>query len=349
LGEIGKGHLIAFNILNIGRFKMALLCCGGMKSSIDTSVKYANDRVQFEQPISSFGAIQYKISEQTIKVFALESAMYRISDLLKDLKNELMDDGSAFEDALRKSAEEYAAECAIIKIAGSEYLDYVIDEMVQIHGGYGFSEEYPAASAYRDTRINRIYEGTNEINRLLTINMILRRAMKGELDLVGPAWEVQKELTKMPSFGGDKGGPFGDETAAIKDYKKLVLMVAGAAAKYQMDGKHDLKEEQQIVMNIADMVIDLFMAESLLLRLKKLGAEHEKASSYNAMMKVFFHDAQFRLRKNAIDALASFASGDEAKIMQMGVQRFTQYPPVNVKEERRKIAHDLIKANGYCY
>lgn len=349
LGEVGRGHLIAFNVLNIGRFKLGLLSCGGSKKAIDSSVKYANERVQFGQPISSFGAIQYKLAEQTIKTFVLESAMYRLSDLLKDLKTELMADGASFEDALRKAAEEYAVECAIIKVAGSEYLDYVIDEMVQIHGGNGYSEEFPAARAYRDSRINRIYEGTNEINRLLIINMILRRAMKQELDIVGPAWEVQKELTKMPSFGGGESGDFSLEIKAIKDFKKLVLMVAGAAAKYQMDGKHDLKNEQEIVMNISDMVIELFMAESVLLRLRKAGMDHERAKEYQSIIKVFLHDSQFRLRKFAIDALSSFASGDEAKIMQMGVQRFTQYPVINVKEERRKIAKHLIEADGYAF
>lgn len=350
LGEIGKGHLIAFNVLNIGRFKLGVMSCGGNKHAITTSVKYANERIQFGQPISNFGAIQYKLAEQTIKTFALESAMYRLSDLMKDLKEELVGEGQSFEDALRESAEEYAVECAIIKVAGSEYLDYVIDEMVQIHGGNGFSEEFPAATAYRDARINRIYEGTNEINRLLMINMILRRAMKGKLDIVGPAWEVQKELTKMPSLNTGASTPFATEQKTVQDFKKLVLMVAGAAAKYQMDGKHDLKEEQEILMNVSDMIIDLFVAESTLLRVQKATEQgHEGAEVYKAMLETFLHDAQSRLRKNATDALASFAGGDEGRIMLMGVQRFTQYPPVNVKEKRRLVADRLIKANAYCF
>lgn len=347
LGEIGKGHLIAFNVLNMGRFKLGILSCGGQKESIRTAVKYANERVQFGKSISSFGAIQYKLAEQAIKTFALECAVYRLSDSIADLKSELAGDGVSFEDALRKSAEEYSVECAILKVAGSEYLDYVIDETVQIYGGNGFSEEYPAAMAYRDARINRIYEGTNEINRMLMINMILKKAQKGELDIVGPAWDVQKELSKMPSMDSGSDEPFEAEAKALNDFKKLVLMVAGAAAKYQMDGKHDLKEEQEILMNVADMMIDLYVSESLWLRLKKLGTDHDKNEVYQSILKTFFHDAQFRMRKNATDALASFAEGDEARIMQMGVQRFTQYPVQNIKKLRRTIAADLIKENTY--
>jgi len=347
LGEIGKGHLIAFNVLNMGRFKLGILSCGGQKEAIRNSVKYANERIQFGQSISSFGAIQYKLAEQSIQTFALESAVYRLSDSIADLKSELASDGVSFEDALRKSAEEYSVECAILKVAGSESLDYVIDEMVQIYGGNGFSEEYPAAMAYRDARINRIYEGTNEINRMLMINMILKKAMKGELDIVGPAWEVQKELSKMPSMESVGDGPMEREAKALNDFKKLVLMVAGAAAKYQMDGKHDLKQEQEILMNVADMMIDLYVSESLWLRLKKVGMQHEKSEIYQAILKTYFHDAQFRMRKNATDALASFAEGDEARIMQMGVQRFTQYPVQNVKKLRRIVAQDLIKENSY--
>jgi alkylation response protein AidB-like acyl-CoA dehydrogenase len=347
LGEVGKGHLIAFNVLNMGRFKLGILSCGGQKESIRNAVKYANERVQFGKSISSFGAIKYKLAEQSIKTFALECAVYRLSDSIANLKSELAADGVSFEDAIRQAAEEYSVECAILKVAGSEYLDYVIDETVQIYGGNGFSEEYPAAQAYRDSRINRIYEGTNEINRMLMINMILKKANKGELDIVGPAWDVQKELSKMPSMSSGSDEPFEPEAKALNDFKKLVLMVAGAAAKYQMDGKHDLKNEQEILMNIADMTIDLYMSESLWLRLKKLGEDHEKFDVYQAILKTFFHDAQFRMRKNASDALASFAEGDEARIMQMGIQRFTQYPVQNVKEQRRIVAEDLIKANTY--
>jgi hypothetical protein len=351
LGEIGKGHLIAFNALNIGRFKLGVMCMGGCKRAISTSVKYANDRRQFGQSISGFGAIQHKLAEQAIRTFALESACYRISDLLQDKKNALEAQGATFSDAQLKAAEEYAVECAIAKVYGSEVTDYVVDEMVQVHGGYGFSEEYPAAQAYRDARINRIYEGTNEINRMLMVSQLLKRAMKGQIDMVGPAWEVQKELASMPSFERAEGA-YADERKALKDFKKIVLMTAGAAVKMQMDGKLDIKDEQEIMMNVADMMIDVFVGESLLLRVEKLAEKYDKPQSqevYDAMLKVFFADANARLEKSATDALASFAEGDLLKTFLMGLKRFTKYPPLNVKNARRQVAGVLVEANEYCF
>jgi len=351
LGQIGKGHLIAFNALNIGRYKLGLMCMGGSKKAIATSVKYANERKQFGEAIASFGAIKYKLAEQTIRTFAVESACYRISDLLEDKKNALMEQGSSYADATLKAAEEYAIECAIIKVYGSEATDYVVDEMVQIHGGLGFSEEFPAARAYRDARINRIYEGTNEINRMLMVSQLLKRAMKGQVDMVGPAWEVQKELASMPSFEG-MSGLYAEEKKALKDFKKIVLMTAGAAVKMQMEGHLDIKEEQEIVMNVADMMIDVFAAESLLLRVERLNDMASKANDqavYEAMLKVFFNDATSRITKAASDAIASFAEGDLLKTFLMGVKRFTKYPPVNVKNARRLVADTLIAADDYCF
>ncbi len=351
LGEIGKGHKIAFSVLNIGRFKLGLMCSGAGQRCIDISTRYANERIQFGVPISSFGAIKYKLAEQAIRNFALQSAVYRVSDLLQDKTSKLMEEGMAHSDAQQQAAEEYSIESAIIKVAGSEVLDYIVDEMVQIHGGYGYSEEYPAAEAYRDARINRIYEGTNEINRLLMVKQLLKKAMKGALDLTGPAWAVQKELASMPSFE-QPSGKYGHEHKAVKDFKKIILMVAGAAAKMQMDGQLDLTTEQEIVMNVADMMIDLYLAESLLLRVEKLDGRTDKPVSqevYDAMLKVFFTDAQARIHKSASDALMSFAEGDLLKTFLMGLKRFTKYPPVNVKDERRKVANALIEANGFCF
>jgi len=351
LGQIGKGHLIAFNALNIGRYKLGLMCMGGAKRGIATSVKYANERKQFGQPIASFGAIKYKLAEQAIRNFAIESACYRISDLLDDKKNALMEQGDSYADATLKAAEEYAIECAIIKIYGSEVTDYVVDEMVQIHGGLGFSEEFSAARAYRDARINRIYEGTNEINRMLMVSQLLKKAMKGQVDLVGPAWAVQKELASMPSMEG-VSGLYAEEKKALKDFKKVILMTAGAAVKMQMEGQLDIKEEQEIVMNVADMMIDTFAAESLLLRVERLADMPDKAhdqSVYEAMLKVFFNDATSRVAKCASDAIASFAEGDLLKTFLMGVKRFTKYPPVNVKIARRLVADTLIAADDYCF
>lgn len=348
LGEIGRGHIIAFNALNIGRFKLGNLTMGGSKLAASTSIKYANERIQFKQPISNFGAIQHKLAQQAIQIYALESAVYRTSNLLQMQKEALISQGDSVEQALLKSAEEYAIECAAIKVIGSEYLDQVIDEMLQIHGGYGFSEEYAPAIAYRDARINRIYEGTNEINRMLMVNMLLKRAMSGAIDMVGPAWEVQKELTKMPSLQKPEG-TFGVEEKALGDFKKLTLMVLGGAAKMQMDGKLDLKHEQEILMNAADLLIGIFTAESLLLRLQKLEHREQPAGKevYKAILEVYFYDLNAQLAKTASDALCSFASGDLLKTFLMGVKRFTSYPPVNIKENRRLIAAHLIKANEY--
>jgi alkylation response protein AidB-like acyl-CoA dehydrogenase len=350
LGQIGKGHLIAFNVLNIGRFKLCVLCTGGSKGSIDSAVKYANERRQFGVSIGTFGAIQYKLAEQAIRVFAVDSSQYRISNMIQDAKAKHEAEGLDFAKATLEAAEEYAIECSILKVSGSEVLDYVVDETVQIHGGLGYSEEYSAARSYRDARINRIFEGTNEINRLLMIDQLFKRALKGKFDLVGPAWAVQKELTSMPSFGKPEG-TYGEEKQALKDFKKIALMVAGGAAKMQMDGKINLKDEQEIMTNVADIMIDIFNAESLLLRVEKLKGMDKKHSQeiYEAILEVFFHDITTRIAKNATDAIVSFAEGDLVKTFLMGLKRFTKYPPVNVKEKRRLIAQTMLDANTYCF
>jgi hypothetical protein len=325
------------------------MCLGGNKKAIQMGVRYANERVQFKVPISTFGAIQYKIGEQAIRNFVLESSIYRTSGLMHVKKTQLLEGGASYVEALLEAADEYAIECAIMKVYGSEVTDYVVDECVQIHGGNGFSEEYPAAAAYRDARISRIYEGTNEINRMLMVNRLLKSAMKGKLDIVGPAWAVQKELTSMPSMTPLEGA-YAEENKAVKDFKKVVLMVAGAAAKMQMEGKLDLKSEQEILMNIADMMIDVFNAESTLLRVEKLaGMENKKQSQdiYDAILKTFITDATARMNKNATDALTGFAEGDLLKTMLLGLKRFTKYQPINVKAARRLVASKLIDANDY--
>lgn len=348
LGEIGKGHLIAFNTLNIGRFKLGTMAMGGSKLCLNEAVRYANERIQFNQPISSFGAIQHKLGEMVAKIFSLESASYRLSDLMKKHKEEKMESGMAEEQAMLDAAREYASECAIIKIAGSEYLDYVVDEMLQIFGGNGYSEEFPAARAYRDQRINRIYEGTNEINRLLLVDRIIKKALKGELDLIGPAWAVQKELMAMPSKSEEEG-EWAAEISAVKNFKKLMLLVAGAAVKYQMDGKHNLEHEQEIVSMIADIGIDCFIAESQLLRARKLsnGNSPFRPELLKALTQLTIHNAQSRIQQNANEALVAFASGDELTIMLKGVKRFANYPAINVVSARREIAAQVIKENGY--
>lgn len=350
LGAIGKGHLIAFNALNIGRYKLGVMCIGGNKEVINIATRYANERHQFGQSIGNFGAIQYKLAEMAIRNFAAESAAYRTSELMSDKKAQEEAAGQPYGQAMLEAAEEYAIECSILKVLGSEVTDYCVDENVQIHGGIGFSEEYSAARAYRDSRINRIYEGTNEINRMLMVDQLFKRALKGKLDIVGPAWAVQKELTSMPSMEKLEGA-YAEEVKALADFKKIILMVVGGAAKMQMDGKLDLKEEQEILMNCADMLIDLYSAESMLLRVQKLVnlPKEQPQEVYDAMLQVFFHDATARMGKNATDALASFAEGDLLKTFLMGLKRFTKYPAVNVKVKRRVVAEALLKANGWCF
>lgn len=350
LGDIGKGHKIAFNILNIGRYKLAAAAVGGAKRAATVSVKYANERKQFNVPIASFGAIQYKLAEQAIQIYAAESITYRTSDLIEKKEQELLAGGASHNEALLAAAEEYAIECAILKFVGSEVLDYVVDETVQIHGGYGFSEEYPAARAYRDSRINRIFEGTNEINRLLTVDMLVRKAMGGKVDLMTPAMAVQKELMSVPSFGSDdsEGVLFAAEKKAIQNAKKAVLMTAGAAFQKLMQ---KLKEEQEVVMDIADMIALVFTAESALLRAEKIQTlkGEAEASLYVSMARVFLSDALEKINVHGKHALAAFTEGDEQRIMLMGLKRFTKFEVVNTKALRREIAAKVIDANQYPF
>lgn len=348
LGEIGKGHLIAFNALNMGRFKLGTMAIGGAKAIIEMATKYANERVQFKVPISSFGAIQYKLAEMTIRNFAAESSAYRVSDLLGKKTTQLKEEGVSSGEAKRRAAEEYAIECSIIKVAGSESSDYAVDENVQIHGGIGFSEECMAARAYRDNRITRIYEGTNEINRLLIVDMLLKKAMKGQIDLATAAWDVQKELKQMPSFETITG-TFGHEDKALGGFKKLVLMVAGAAIKKQMDGEMNLKKEQMLLTYVSDMIITLYNAESLLLRCKKLDEKKDaNLEIHMAILKTYFHDARLKMDQISMNAIPHIAGGDLMKIFTMGVKRFNNYPLQDVINHRRVIAKGLIDNNGYC-
>ncbi|MFM7016270.1 MAG: acyl-CoA dehydrogenase family protein [Bacteroidota bacterium] len=348
LGEIGKGHLIAFNILNIGRAKLAAAALGGGKQVVNQSVEYANTRTQFKLPIAKFGAIRHKLAEQAIRTFAVESAIYRVSDLIEAKEIELEQSGKNASSALLGAAEEYAVECAILKVAGSELLDYVVDEGVQIYGGYGFSADFPMDRSYRDSRINRIFEGTNEINRLLIVDMLLKRAMKGELDLMTPAMAVQKELMSIPDFGAEEEVLFSSEKKTLSQLKKSILMVAGTAVqKYMMS----LAKEQEILMNVADMVIDVFVVESLLLRLQKLVVIKGEAACALELdiLRVYLSNAIDRVNVNGRTAVNSMCEGDEQRMLLMGIKRFTKPSMFNAKDARRRIAAALCEANRYCF
>ena len=348
LGEVGRGHVIAFNILNIGRLKLCAAALGGSKRAATTSIQYANTREQFKLPIAKFGAIKHKMAEMAIRMWVCESALYRASKWIDDKEHELMNSGKSFAEALLGAAEEYAIECAMLKVYGSEVLDYVVDEGVQIHGGNGFSDEYMISKAYRDSRINRIYEGTNEINRLLTVDMVLKRAMKGKLDLMGPAMAVQKELMSIPDFGAEDEGAFAKELKYIANFKKAILMVAGAAVQKLM---MQLEKEQEVLMNIADMAIETYNAESALLRVRKLAEQKgEAAVKLQAdIMRTYLYDAADRINKSGKDALNSFADGDELRMMHIGLKRFTKVEPFNTKDARRRICEKLVADNGYHF
>jgi hypothetical protein len=349
LGEIGKGHKIAFQILNVGRFKLGNGVLGGCKRAVEETVKYANERQQFKTPIAQFGAIKHKLGEMGIKLWTAESAAWRICDLINKKEHELSVAGKSLTEVLTGGAEEYAIECAIIKVLGSEVLDFIIDECLQTFGGYGYSEEYPMARGYRDARINRIFEGTNEINRLLSIDALLKRAMKGQLDLMGPGMAIQKELMSVPDFSApDADDVFGIEKRALKNAKKAAILVIGGAVQKLMMG---LEKEQEIIMHGADMLIDIYTMESAMLRAEKLVNLHglEASQLYVDMTKAFFFDAMDRININGKQALAAFATGDELRIMAMGLKRFTKYEMINTKNIRRAVADKMIAENGYPF
>ena len=348
LSEREAGFKIALNILNIGRIKLGAGVLGGSKATITDSVKYSNEREQFGRSISKYGAIRYKLAEQVIRTFVVESAIYRagqnIDDAIKHHVSEGMDKGAA----TLKGIEDYAIECAILKVAGSECLDYVADEAVQVYGGMGYSAESPVEKAYRDSRINRIFEGTNEINRMLIVDMLLRKAMKGELDLLSHAMKVAGELMSIPEMKDPSDAIFANEYNYLEGFKKTILMVAGAAVQKLAQS---LSKEQEILMNVADIAIQIYQAESVLLRVEKLIATKGEVAAQTeiAIVKTFFYDAASRVEKAGKDAINSFAEGDEARMMLMGLKRFTKTDAFNPKEARQLIANKLIEANQYCF
>lgn len=346
LSERGNGFKIAVNILNIGRIKLGAAGIGGGKQAITQSVNYANEREQFGRPISKYGAIQHKLAQQAILTWVNETACYRAGQDIENCIDSFIAGGMDPEEAKLKGVASYAVECAILKVFGSEAIDYIVDEAVQIYGGMGFSAEAPVERAYRDARINRIFEGTNEINRMLTVDMMLKKAMKGELDLMGPAQKVAGELMSIPEMGDEDDSLFGKEKKYLKNFKKAALMVAGSAAqKLAMS----LSKEQEVLMNIADMMIAIYTAESALLRAEKMVSVkgEEACSSQIDMVRVYFSDTADNMWKWGKDAITSFADGDELKMMNLGIKRFTKTEAFNSKDARRRIAKVIIDENKY--
>ncbi|MFN4764226.1 acyl-CoA dehydrogenase family protein [Gillisia sp. Q332] len=350
LAERGDGFKIAMNVLNIGRIKLAGACLDAQRRVIDGSVKYANERVQFNTAIAKFGAIKLKLAEMATAAYAGESAVYRAAKNIEDRIALRIEEGNSHAEAELKSVEEYAIECSILKVACSEDIQHCSDEGIQIFGGMGFSADAPMESAWRDARIPRIYEGTNEINRMLAVGMLVKKAMKGHVDLLGPATAVGQELTGIPSMDKpDYSELFAEEKEILQNMKKIFLMVAGSAV--QKFGA-ELEEHQQLLLASADILIEIYMAESAILRTEKnanrLGKETQKEQI--AMSQLYLYNAVDKITQKAKEGVVSFAEGDEQRMMLMGLKRFTKYQnQPNVVALRNTIAEKLTSENKYCF
>ncbi len=347
LGDIGKGHLIAFNSLNIGRYKLGISCLGGAKKVTTKSIEYANERIQFGVPIASFGAIKSKIAQQSIKCFATESVSYRIAKWMNDEIENQLEKGETKSQAKLKAADEFALECSILKILGSEILDYVVDENVQIHGGMGFSEEGTAARAYRDSRINRIFEGTNEINRLLMINRYFKKVLGGDIDLAKAALNVQAELQNGTKKDYSNFA-YSAERAAVDNLKKLNLMFLGFAGQLSMQKTINLKEEQEILMALSDLMNDAYTLESTLLRVEKLNkAAKDSMDVYESILKALCQESMFKSYTNAMNLCSMICPEEMTGLFVRGIKTLTKYPLQNQKTHYRKVADHMIALNEY--
>ena len=346
----GEGFKIAMNALNVGRIKLAAACLEAQRRTITGAVNYANERVQFKTPISSFGAIQAKIAEMATNAYAGESATYRAAADIENRINIRVSEGNSHQEAELKGVEEFAIECSILKVAVSEDVQACTDEGIQIFGGMGFSEDAPMESAWRDARIARIYEGTNEINRMLSVGMLVKKAMKGHVDLLGPAMAVAEELMGIPSFDvPDYSELFAEEKEMIAKLKKVFLMVAGAAVqKYGPE----LESHQQLLMAASDILIEIYMAESTILRTEKLAKKEgeDKVQEQIAMAKLYLCHAVDIVNQKGKEGIVSFSEGDEQRMMLMGLKRFTKYTNMpNVIGLREKIAAKIISENKYAF
>lgn len=344
IGNVGDGAKIAFNVLNVGRFKLGASTTGGSKLAVHDAVKYSNERHQFNKPISSFGAIKHKLAEMAIRTWVSESITYRTVGMI----DALIGDGVDAEKKL-KSIEEYAVESSINKVYCSEILDYVVDDMVQVFGGYGYSADYPAEKAYRDSRINRIFEGTNEINRMLIPGMLIKRAMKGHLPLLQAAKALQDEiLNPQMSFDEDEG-LLSAEMKLAQNAKKTALMVLGTAAQKYMAA---LQEQQEILINCADIIMEAYAMETVILRAKKFAEKkgQDAAARYIDMAAVFCNDASQRVEMSARNAISAITDGDEKRTLLVALKRFTKNSnPINTVAARQRIADVMIQANSYVY
>ena len=349
LGERNGGFKIAVNALNVGRIKLAAATNGACRKVINYAIRYANERIQFGKPIASFGAIKHKLAEMAIKTYVTDAALYRAGDDIEKNTQRLIEEGMSDQQAKLKGIEEYSIECAILKVFGSEASDFVVDEGLQIYGGMGFSADAPMEAAYRDARISRIYEGTNEINRMLIVNMLLRKAMSGQLNITGPAMAVAKELMSIPDFSdADENILFDAEKRVLQNLKKACLMVAGAAVQKLM---MTLADEQELLISLADMVIEIYILESAILKTEKLiqSKGMDACRNHILMVQTYMHEAADKLSRAGKESLYSFAEGDELRMMLMGLRRFTKVQPMNLKSARRSIADAMLENANYCY
>ena len=349
LGGRGNGFKIAMNALNVGRIKLSAAILDACRRVIGLSTSYSNERIQFGIPIAKFGAIKHKLADMAVRTYAIESATYRAGNEIEKNIERLESEGVDHQEAHLKGIEEYAIECSIVKVLGSETIQYCSDEGIQIYGGMGYSADAPMEAAYRDARIARIYEGTNEINRMLLVGMILKKAMKGELDIMTPAMKVASDLMSIPSFEkADESILFSVEKEHIKKLKKTILMTAGKAAQHFA---MEIEKEQEVLMNLADMVIDVYTAESAILRAEKLALKdgEEKAQHQIVMSKLFLYSSIKNCQRCGEEVILSFTEGDEQRMLLMGLKRFTKGYTINPKNLRRNIADKLIEENRYCF
>jgi alkylation response protein AidB-like acyl-CoA dehydrogenase len=348
LGEVGKGHKVAFNVLNFGRFKLGGMCIGGSRAAIGEAATYAAARKQFGQPIATFGAIRYKLGEMIVRTYAVESLLYRMAGMI-DARIDATPHDASDGSASLAVFEEYAMEASIAKVAGSEALNYVLDENIQIHGGNGYVKDYPAERHYRDARVNRIFEGTNEINRLLIPGMLARRAIKGDVPIIAAAKALQDELLGPPALASasDAGdSPLSEERRAVEAFKKTALMVFGLAM--QTYGQK-LADQQEVLMNIADIMIDVFSAESAVLRAVAQSGRTPHASLHADAARVFVNDASMRIDASARQALAAMTQGDTLRTMLAALRRLMKFMPIDTVTLRRRLADEAVVRGGYVF